>query len=151
MGSANSLRGLTLHQAIKNKMAPNCDWKRWEVRIMFSTDSYEEGRRKVKEAKTWSDLQSDAEMSGQKPPRWKMYGYLFIMKSVGIGPPGGCLLDSEEESGQLLPPAPTVNLPAIIPNNTFPPVPTTILPTANTDVYRDAAKLPCECIPLLSV
>ncbi|KAI2665740.1 Anoctamin-8 [Labeo rohita] len=116
----NSLRVVTLHQAIKNKMAPNY--------------RYEEGRRKVKEAETWSDLQSDAEMSGQKPPRWKMYGYLFSTslnrKSVGIGPPGGCLLDSEEESAQLLPPAPTVNLPAVIPNNTLPPVPTSILPTA---------------------
>ncbi|KAI2647303.1 Anoctamin-8 [Labeo rohita] len=31
---------------------------------------------------------------------------------------------------QLLPRAPTINLPAVIPNNTSPPVPTTILPTA---------------------
>ncbi|XP_042610030.1 uncharacterized protein LOC109079198 [Cyprinus carpio] len=66
-------------------------------------------------------------MSGQKPPRRKM-------KSVRIGPPGGCLMDSEEESGpppkQLLPPAPTVNLPVVIPNTTFTPVPITTLPAA---------------------
>lgn len=123
----NSLRGMALHLAIKNKTPPNCDWGSWEVRTMFSTDSYEEGRRKAKEAETWSDLQSDAEMSGQKPPRRKM-------KSVRIGPPGGCLLDSEEESGpppkQLLPPAPTVNLPVVIPNTTFTPVPITTFPAA---------------------
>ncbi|KAA0721524.1 hypothetical protein E1301_Tti021149 [Triplophysa tibetana] len=55
----DSLRGMTLHQAIKNQMAPHLDWDRWDVRTMFSTDSYEEGRKKAKEA---SDLQSDAEV-----------------------------------------------------------------------------------------
>lgn len=33
----NSLRGMALHLAIKNKTPPNCDWGSWEVRTMFST------------------------------------------------------------------------------------------------------------------
>ncbi|XP_072562895.1 uncharacterized protein [Paramormyrops kingsleyae] len=32
-------------------------------------DGYEEGRRKAKEAETMSDLQSEAEVSRQRPPR----------------------------------------------------------------------------------
>ncbi|CAM4574396.1 unnamed protein product [Leuciscus chuanchicus] len=39
-----SLRGMALYQAIKNKMAPNLDWDRWDVRTLFSTENYEEGR-----------------------------------------------------------------------------------------------------------
>lgn len=35
-----SLRGMALYMAIKNMMAPNQDWDRWEVRTMFSTGKF---------------------------------------------------------------------------------------------------------------
>lgn len=37
----NSLRGMALHLAIKNKTPPNCDWGSWEVRTMFSTGKFD--------------------------------------------------------------------------------------------------------------
>lgn len=75
-------------------------------------------------------------------------------------------MDSEEESGpppkQLLPPAPTVNLPVVIPNTTFTPVPITTLPAAAAPppqgTYTEMLQnwqpmddVPRECVPLLSV
>lgn len=37
----NSLRGMALHQAIKNQLAPHPDWDRWNVRTMFSTGKFD--------------------------------------------------------------------------------------------------------------
>ncbi|XP_045903186.1 uncharacterized protein LOC123969648 [Micropterus dolomieu] len=67
----SALRGMTLHQAIKTGIAPDITWDRWEVRIMYSTVCYEEGRKKAKEAETLSDLQSDTEVSCKRPLRRK--------------------------------------------------------------------------------
>ncbi|KAA0721245.1 hypothetical protein E1301_Tti018142 [Triplophysa tibetana] len=143
----NSLRGMALHQAIKNQMAPHLDWDRWDVRTMFSTDSYEEGRKKAKEAETWSDLQSDAEVSGQRLPRRKT-------KSVRIGPPGGqarCSLDSEGEYApppkQIHPPAPIINFPTVTPATTLPAE----APATSHDSFTEMLQNwePMDEIPLL--
>lgn len=37
----DSLRGMALHQAIKNSMAPDLSWDHWEVRTMFSTGRFD--------------------------------------------------------------------------------------------------------------
>ncbi|XP_041915767.1 uncharacterized protein LOC121680446 [Alosa sapidissima] len=114
-----SQRGMALHQAIKN-------------------ESYEEGRRKVKEAEVTSDLQSEAEASGDRPLRRKR-------KSVRLCPLGGLEeVVSEEDSpppaSKKLAPAPfipTIN-PSPQPTYTvlnspaLPPLPTTALPLLPT-------------------
>nr|XP_055049580.1 uncharacterized protein LOC129435105 isoform X2 [Misgurnus anguillicaudatus] len=143
----SSLRGIALHQAIKNKMPPHSDWDRWDVRTMFSTDSYEEGRKKAKEAETFSDLQSDAELCGQRPPRRKT-------KNVRIGPPGGqagCLLDSEDECApppkQIHPPAPIINFPTNNPATTLPAAPPPPFHGSFTEMLQNWQ--PIEDIPSL--
>ncbi|XP_028254437.1 uncharacterized protein LOC114430561 [Parambassis ranga] len=66
-----SLRGMALHLAIKNRTEPEDSWDQWEVRTLFTTESYEEGRRKAREAEMTSDLLSEAEACGQRPRRKK--------------------------------------------------------------------------------
>ncbi|CAM4573176.1 unnamed protein product [Leuciscus chuanchicus] len=76
--------------------------------------------QRAKKAEIWSDLQSEAEVSGQRPQGQEQ-----------------CLLDSEDVSApppkQIVPSAPTINFPTVTPvsfptvtpNTSFPSVPTT--------------------------
>ncbi|XP_028254481.1 uncharacterized protein LOC114453560 [Parambassis ranga] len=112
-----SLRGMALHLAIKNRTEPEDSWDQWEVRTLFTTESYEEGRRKAREAEMTSDLLSEAEACGQRPRRKK--------KRVQLGPPGGLeRVESEEDR----PSPPTKNLPAPAPIIQPPSMPVTPLP-----------------------
>ncbi|XP_026158070.1 uncharacterized protein LOC113127583 [Mastacembelus armatus] len=100
----SSLKGMALYQAIRNAVEPDHSWDLWEVRSMFTTQSYEEGRRKAKEAEMTSDLQSEAEASDQRPIRRKK-------KSVRLEE------DSEEEepspSSKRLAPVPPILPPSV--------------------------------------
>ncbi|KAG7459048.1 hypothetical protein MATL_G00227070 [Megalops atlanticus] len=128
----SSPRGMALHQAIKNGTEPDHNWDRWEVCTMFTTESYEEGCRKAKEAKMTSDLHSEAEACGQRPIRRKK-------KSVRLGPLGGLEgVDSEEDRpsppSKKLSPAPIIQPPSTVPVTQPPnPPPTyTELTTTNS-------------------
>ncbi|XP_029927899.1 uncharacterized protein LOC115373567 [Myripristis murdjan] len=103
-----ALRGKALETAIKQQVSPGPDWMTWNIRVMFTTDNYQEGRQKVREAERRSDLQSDAEdCSGRKARRKTPSTRLQD---------GAHLTDSEDEAGPQqrnngLPSAPQVSPP----------------------------------------
>ncbi|XP_048828365.1 uncharacterized protein LOC125705993 [Brienomyrus brachyistius] len=113
-------KGKQLDSAIKHQVTPDHSWIQWEVRVMFITESYEEGRRKLREAEQRSDLQSEAEESGKKKRR-------KMPSSRLLDATNGASSESEEEAGlqqsdRRLPEAPPISQVKIL----------TPLQTANT-------------------
>ncbi|KAK2850382.1 hypothetical protein Q7C36_009165 [Tachysurus vachellii] len=62
------LRGESLTTAVKLAMKPKKEWKIFKVKLLYTTDNYDDARKKLPEAELFSDIQSDTE-SGVKKPR----------------------------------------------------------------------------------
>ncbi|XP_023696454.1 uncharacterized protein [Paramormyrops kingsleyae] len=62
-------RGKQLVNAIKQQILPETNWTQYNVRQMFETDNFEQGRRKVREAELHSDLQSEVDDLNQRKQR----------------------------------------------------------------------------------
>ncbi|XP_060745416.1 uncharacterized protein LOC132858889 [Tachysurus vachellii] len=62
------LRGESLTKAVKLAMKPKKEWKICKVKLLYTTDNYDDARKKLPEAELFSDIQSDTE-SGVKKPR----------------------------------------------------------------------------------
>nr|XP_055050986.1 transcription factor SPT20 homolog isoform X2 [Misgurnus anguillicaudatus] len=71
-----TLKGDSLTKAVKMNMKPKKDWKKYKVKLLYTTDNYEDARRKLPEAEMFTDIQSDAEGDGKKPRR--------VMKSLRL-------------------------------------------------------------------
>ncbi|XP_056275980.1 uncharacterized protein LOC130197360 isoform X2 [Pseudoliparis swirei] len=88
-----ALKGKALETAIKLKVNPEPSCMPWTVRQMFTTDNYQEGRRKLREAEERSDLQSDAEDCSGRGARRKIPSRRLQQTADSY------LADSEDESG----------------------------------------------------
>ncbi|XP_042568601.1 transcriptional regulatory protein AlgP-like isoform X2 [Cyprinus carpio] len=70
------LRGESLTKAVKLAMKPKKEWKIFKVKLLYTTDNYDDARKKLPEAELFSDIQSDTESGAKKPRR--------IMKSFRL-------------------------------------------------------------------
>ncbi|KAG1930486.1 hypothetical protein F2P79_022252 [Pimephales promelas] len=68
------LRGESLTKAVKLATKPKKEWKIFQVKVLYTTDNYDDARKKLPEAELFSDIQSDTE-SGAKKPRRIMKSY----------------------------------------------------------------------------
>ncbi|XP_060734435.1 serum response factor-binding protein 1-like [Tachysurus vachellii] len=57
-------------------MKPKKEWKIFKVKLLYTTDNYDDARKKLPEAELFSDIQSDTESGVKKPRR--------IMKSFRL-------------------------------------------------------------------
>ncbi|XP_073711069.1 uncharacterized protein [Misgurnus anguillicaudatus] len=71
-----TLKGDSLTKAVKMNMKPKKDWKKYKVKLLYTTDNYEDARRKLPDAEMFTDIQSDAEGDGKKQRR--------VMKSLRL-------------------------------------------------------------------
>lgn len=63
------LRGESLTKAVKLAMKPKKEWKIFKVKLLYTTDNYDDARKKLPEAELFSDIQSDTESGAKKPRR----------------------------------------------------------------------------------
>ncbi|KAL1006947.1 hypothetical protein UPYG_G00079520 [Umbra pygmaea] len=89
-----TFKGKALETALKLRVAPGPDWIPLEIKLLCTTDSYEEGRRKAREAEKMSDVQSEAEEQGVK--RRRKMQRRRIQEDSDTG--------SEEEAGRTMQP-----------------------------------------------
>ncbi|ROJ30501.1 DNA-directed RNA polymerase II subunit RPB1 [Anabarilius grahami] len=85
------LRGESLTKAVKLAMKPKKEWKIFKVKLLYTTDNYDDARKKLPEAELFSDIQSDTESGAKKPRR--------IMKSFRL-PNFKLLSDSDDDDNE---------------------------------------------------
>ncbi|XP_041807313.1 uncharacterized protein LOC121616560 [Chelmon rostratus] len=56
------LKGEHFTKAVKTKLQPQKEWKKYRIRILYTAEKYDDARKKLPEAELYSDIQSDTEV-----------------------------------------------------------------------------------------
>nr|XP_055053877.1 uncharacterized protein LOC129439011 [Misgurnus anguillicaudatus] len=64
-------KGEGIQRATKCLEQPRESWSAYKIKIMYTAESYGEARRKLPLAELQTDLQSEAELESQRPPKRK--------------------------------------------------------------------------------